>query len=454
MAKSNQIARFERSITSTAATSLFSSRLAAPSQSAFVLDSINMNTTSFEEYLNMANGDGTAGNEGAPPVENPSTPMTSIEASAPTNEGPPTETSSSSLQKKLLAARKTTPTSNLKSAPVKKAPVSGKDATPAVNINLEQFAVVPAVDNLLSCYPDLLQATSKASVIETIVGSNIVNPAFDLGDSRTYAIDYAQIESLADDILAGSATNTKDPAEKQQTVLDDFGFREKDVDVDNEDLVAKQAEKVLSLRTALAEKLNGRYPVESTADPFTSAGDEDVLFRHKATTLKYSVYFDKTLSAEDGDLLSEVREFDHEKETLRLLKEAAENVKAEENSQTEKEETPEEIHHRNMDFLAQDLPIPTMPFEEDYVERYSNDEDMAKIGHMLKPDAPLRQAYDVKKARKHKVFIEEEETRKNSQWKADEAAILQRNADMVAARAAGTIVNKVPEDDFFFTFGK
>ncbi|KAL5329855.1 hypothetical protein ACEPPN_003375 [Leptodophora sp. 'Broadleaf-Isolate-01'] len=454
MAKINPAARIERSISSTPAPSSSSSPVAGLSQSGLVLDSININNMSFEEYMNMANGGGTAGNDDAPAVEIPDTPMTGTEVSIPDNEVGSAETRSCTLRKKLLAARTTTPSSSLKSALVNKATVTGPDATPVADVDIEEVAAVSAVEDLLSRYPELLKATSKADIVDTIARSNVVNAMFKLGDARTYPIDYAQIEALADDIIARSTIDSQGPAKEKQAVLDGFDFGDKDSDVDNDDPVANQEEKVLLLKTVLAEKLNARHPTESSSDPFTSAEDLEAVFREQATSLKFSMFLNKSLSAEDGKLLTELREFDSEEETLRLLKEAAENAMADENALTEKEETPEEIHRRNLDFLAQDNPMSIMLFDENYVERYSNDEDISKIRHMLNPNGPLYQEYHRKKELRHKVRLEEENARKLAEWKVGQAAMVQRHVAMAAAQAAGRIVEKVPEDDFFFTFGK
>ncbi|KAH6723277.1 hypothetical protein BKA61DRAFT_648459 [Leptodontidium sp. MPI-SDFR-AT-0119] len=447
-------ARIERSISSTPAPSSSSSPVTGLSQLGLVLDSININNISFEEYMNMANGGGTAGNDDAPAVEIPDTPMTGTEVSIPDNEVGSAETSSCTLRKKLLAARTTTPSSSLKSALVNKATVTGPDATPVADVDIEEVAAVSAVEDLLSRYPELLKATSKADIVDTIARSNVVNAMFKLGDARTYPIDYAQIEALADDIIARSTIDSQGPAKEKQAVLDGFDFGDKDSDVDNDDPVANQEEKVLWLKTVLAEKLNARHPTESSSDPFTSAEDLEAVFREQATSLKFSMFLNKSLSAEDGKLLTELREFDSEEETLRLLKEAAENAMADENALTEKEETPEEIHRRNLDFLAQDNPMSIMLFDENYVERYSNDEDISKIRHMLNPNGPLYQEYHRKKELRHKVRLEEENARKLAEWKVGQAAMVQRHVAMAAAQAAGRIVEKVPEDDFFFTFGK
>ncbi|KAG4435513.1 hypothetical protein IFR05_009012 [Cadophora sp. M221] len=454
MAKNNSAAGVERSISSTPATMSSSSLIVPSTQSTLVLDSTDMGNMSFEEYLVMANGGVNAGNGGAPGFETPNTLMTGTEVSSPANEVDSFETRSSTLRKKLLAARTTTPTSNFKSASVSQGYVADRIVTPATDINFEKLAVVPAVEDLISRYPEFINATSKADVIHTIVHSNVVNTKFDLDDASTYPIDYAQFESLADEILARSNIAIKGPAEEKQAVLDNFDFGEKDSDVENDDPVTNQEEKVLLLRTVLAEKLNACFPVDSSADSFTSAEDQEAAFREQATSLEFSMFFDRSLSTEDGELLKELSELDGEVKALRLLKEAAENAKADENALTEKEETLEEIHRRNMNFLAQETPMPTMLFDENYVEQDSNDEDMAKIGHMLNPSGPLYQEYHRKKELKHKDFLKEEMARRKAQWMVDRAAMVQRDAAMSAAEAAGQIVHKAPEDDFFFTFGK
>ncbi|KAH7410996.1 hypothetical protein BKA64DRAFT_704103 [Cadophora sp. MPI-SDFR-AT-0126] len=389
MVKNNRAIGFARSDTSSPPTMPSSSI----SQAALIHNSVDMSALSFEEYLSRANSGGNSGNEHASPgatsteeagsaVSDQDTPMTGAEISLPGKTALPSETGSSKLREKLLAARKPAPSSGNKSSPLKNASVGDKKANATVETDLESTKDFSIVDKLILHFPELSKATSKAVIVNIIILSDFLNTNSPTDSLGVQPIDYAQIEFLADSILARSATHSQVQATKKEVILDTNLGGEKNIAAKIEDPVAMQEEKVRTLYQVLSKELNARFPPDPAADPVMSADDEEAIFRENAAHLKITISLNLSMFQEDAKLHVDLLTFDREEENLRLMKEAAENARL-------KEETHAEIIRRNMEFLAQDPPMPALPFEEDYVERYSNHEDMAKMKNMLNPNGPL-----------------------------------------------------------------
>ncbi|KAL2070614.1 hypothetical protein VTL71DRAFT_13640 [Oculimacula yallundae] len=425
------------------------------SESAMVFNSEDMHALSFDEYIDKAN-------RGRPSADS--------DDDSGTDDSPP-NTSSTTLRRKLLAARKVNPTpiraadtvNHTKSLSKDASFTSGSvavsdtkqpglsfaanDASPpsqaagsVAATEAEQLDIVSAVDELLSRNPELLNSHSKAEVIEMIIRSNVIGADFDIDDVKTHHFDYAQIDRLAEAILARSTLAVSDVDMENGAGFKGLGA-ESMVDYENTntanvDPIIEQQNYVLSLRNTLLDRLNACLPLSTAEALGFFELDKERAFRDKADEFKFSQYSNERPSADDVELSAALREFDREEHTLHLLKEQAKNIKAA-NDAANGKDTQEEIHRRNMAFLAQDdLPIPTMLFGgEDYVDRYSNDEDMAKIGHMLKKDGPLMANYTAKKEQKRKADAEED-ARMAAARKFVGTHYMQRFADMNAARDA------------------
>ncbi|KAK0119839.1 hypothetical protein ONS95_011271 [Cadophora gregata] len=446
MAKKNQAAGFARSETSSPPTMPSS----LTKQAALILNSVDITAVSFDEYLNMTNSSGTSGNEGPPPaatsadesvsaVDDKDTPVTGTEMSLPENTESPSETGSSKLKEKLLAARRAAPNSYNTSSPLKNNSVGDKTHHAAADAKLEPIKEVTIVDELISRFPEMITAPSKSIIVDIIILSDFLKTSAPTDGLGAQPIDYAQIEFLADCIIARSANHIQVLPAKKEVILN-ANPGEKAEDIEIKDPVAMQEEKVRLLFQVLSNELSARFPPDPAADPITSAEEEDTIFRENAVHLKDTISLNLSMFPADGKLHADILKFDREEEKLRLTKEAAENAKP-------KKETQAEVIRRNMDFLAQDPSMPTMPFEEDYVERYSNYEDMAKIGHMVNPDGPLGRAYRSKLI-KQKSALDTEMARHSTLVEAQK-----RGQAGTRARIDGSIAG-AHASDYFYTFGK
>ena len=276
--------------------------------------------------------------------------------------------------------------------------------------------------------------TSKGAIVNIIILSDFLDNKVPTDGLGAQPIDYAQIEFIADCILARNVSDRQDQAtkevkekEKEKEVIPNTNLGgKKDVAAKNGDPVSMQEEKVRSLYQTLSKELNARFPPDPNADPVMSAEEEEAIFRENAAHLHVTLSLSLSMFQEDAKLRADLLMFDREEETLRLMKEAAEAAKP-------KQETQAEVIRRNMDIIASYPPIPTMPFEEDYVEKYSNPEDMAKMNGMLKVDGPLGRAYQAK--------VMKQEAQKN---------ISAGNGDGVA----GDDIHGGHENDYFYGFGK
>ena len=119
------------------------------SQAALIHNNVDMADFSLEDYLNFTNNDGDSGNarpssgamsaeEAGSVVNEQDTPMTGTQTSLPGNTVTSSETSSSKLKEKLLAARKPGPSSHDKSSPLKNASTGDEkaNATPQTDLDV------------------------------------------------------------------------------------------------------------------------------------------------------------------------------------------------------------------------------------------------------------------------------------------------------------------------------
>ena len=286
----------------------------------------------------------------------------------------------------------------------------------------------------MSAFPELRKTTPKGAIVNIIILSDFLETKVPTDGLGAQPIDYAQIEFIADCILARNASHSQDRAtkevkekEKEKEVIPNANLGgKKNSAAKNGDPVSVQEEKVRSLYQTLSRELNPRFPPDPNADPLMSAEEEDAIFRENATHLHVTISLSLSMFQEDAKLHADLLMFDDEEETLRLMKKAAEAAKP-------KQETQAEVIRRNMDFIASDPPIPTLPFEEDYVEQYSNPEDMAKMQGMLKVDGPLGRAYQAK--------VMKQEAQKNISAGYD-------------GGVAGVDIHGGHENDYFHGFGK
>ncbi|CZS88509.1 uncharacterized protein RCO7_04395 [Rhynchosporium graminicola] len=453
MAEDSQTAHVDGLSSSPASASSSASPMSTSSHSV-VFNEIDMNTVSFEDYMNMTNDRSAVGEEEEEAeynVESPDTPMTGTDL-------PPTtpcvkndlmdsvKGSSSTFKMKLLPARKTTPASTStpsKSGSVESAFSPSIVAIPTAGDAARQSNTTSTVDILISRHPELLHATSKAQIVDTIVNSNVIRANSDSDDVTTYPIDYTQIEDLSDSILARSThTGRGSTAEKGITVYEGPLGAEamvlgnnRNAEINIDDAITDQEKRVMSLRKVLSDKLYARFQAKKVPGNHDSANNEGFAFRGNFITIKHSLYMNECLKREDGGLHSSIVDFEREENEFRLLKERKQKVEADVRVHTQKE-NPEEAHRRNMTFLEGDMPTPKMLFNDDYIDRHSSYDNIKKMRHMLKPDGPLMANYMLKGALKGKAArLTEEQARREAANKAHFASML-RVAKMKAAMKA------------------